>query len=329
MSDFDAKFMQDEELRSLLRQWSVPDTPGSLDQRVAATYQQSMGSPTPVSNSALHPQGDSEVVTMKFCNTCQEQFADRFSFCPVDGSPLSAVPAQVPSTPAAEIEASYPVADTSTVQRATVAPFETPPEKLKPAPASVGTTMIGEYHLTILEDKGLVPRLAGELGEVAHNYELTWPEFKRDPMGFIKRSVQGYGQVIGGFFARRDAVIGILISLLAMGVLVVMLVVLDHTNSVAGSRIGLTVVALVAFASLIAIFATWLSRDNGAAIMGARPSDSRNVLSGIVAAFVIVFGVVGVYMLWSFWHQRAAAAAQANEDDVELTQMISDIPNEQ
>ena len=84
-------------------------------------------------------------------------------------------------------------------------------------------------------------------------------------MGFIKRSVQGYGQVIGGFFARRDAVIGILISLLAMGVLVVMLVVLDHTNSVAGSRIGLTVVALVAFASLIAIFATWLSRDNGAA----------------------------------------------------------------
>ena len=266
---------------------------------------------------------------MKFCNTCQEQFADRFSFCPVDGSPLSAVPVNAPSTPAAEIEASYPVADTSTVQRATVAPFETPPEKSKSAPASVATNMIGEYHLTILEDKGLIPRLAGELGEVAHNYELTWPEFKRDPMGFIKRSVQGYGQVIGGFFARRDAVIGILISLLAMGVLVVMLMVLDHTSSVAGSRIGLTVVALVAFASLIAIFATWLSRDNGAAIMGARPSDSRNVLSGIIAAFVIVFGVAGGYMIWSFWHQRAEAAARANEDDVELTQMISDIPNEQ
>ena len=328
MSDIDAKFMQDEELRSLLRQWSVPDAPGSLDQRVAATYQQSMSSPAPVSNSALHPQGDSEV-TMKFCNTCQEQFADRFSFCPVDGSPLSAVPASTPSTSAAEIEASYPVADTATFQRATAPPLETPAEKSGSAAASAGTNNIGEYHLTILEDKGLVPRLAGELGGVAHNYQLTWPEFKRDPFGFVKRSLQGYGQVVGGFFGRRDAVIGIIISLLAMGVLVAMLAVLDHMQSVAGSRIGLTVVALIAFAALIAIFATWLSRDNGAAIMGARPSDSRNVLSGIVAAFVIVFGVAGGYMLWSFWHQRAEAAARANDDDVELTQMISDIPNEQ
>src|ERR1700738_1119788 len=330
MSDFDAKFMQDEELRSLLRQWSVPDAPGSLDQRVAAAYQQSMISPAPVSNSALHPQGDSEVVAMKFCNTCQEEFADRFSFCPVDGSPLSAVPANTPSTPAAEIEASYPVADTTTFQRAT-APFEAPEARSASASAaaSTSTNNIGEYHLTILEDKGLLPRLAGEVGEVAHNYQLTWPEFKRDPFGFVKRSFQGYGQMLGSFFARRDAVIGLLISFLAMGVLVGMLAILDRTQSVAGSRIGLTVVALIAFAALIAVFATWLSRDNGAAVMGARPSDSRNVLSGIIAAFVIVFGVAGGYMIWSFWHQRAEAAARANEDDVELTQMISDIPNEQ
>jgi hypothetical protein len=215
MSDFDAKFMQDEELRSLLRQWSVPGAPGSLDQRVAATYQQFMSGPTPVSNSALHPQGDSEVVKMKFCDTCQEQFADRFSFCPVDGSPLSAVPASTPITPAAEIEASYPVADSATFRRVTAAPFEAPAETSGSAPASANAN-IGEYHLTILEDKGLASRLAGELGGVAHNYELTWPEFKRDPIGFVKRSFQGYGEVVGGFFARRDAVIGILISLLAM-----------------------------------------------------------------------------------------------------------------
>ena len=84
MSDFDAKFMQDEELRSLLRQWSAPEAPGSLDQRVAAAYQRTMSSSTPLLNSALDPQRDSEVVKMKFCNSCQEQFADRFSFCPVD-----------------------------------------------------------------------------------------------------------------------------------------------------------------------------------------------------------------------------------------------------
>ena len=26
---------------------------------------------------------------MKFCSTCKEEFADKFSFCPVDGTPLN------------------------------------------------------------------------------------------------------------------------------------------------------------------------------------------------------------------------------------------------
>src|SRR5882757_251566 len=114
MSDFDSKFMQDDELRSLLRQWSAPNAPGSLDQRVAAAYQQAMSSSALLTNSALSPQGNSEVVTMKFCDTCQEEFADRFSFCPVDGTPLSAVPAPVAinNVASADIETSYPMSET-------------------------------------------------------------------------------------------------------------------------------------------------------------------------------------------------------------------------
>jgi TonB family protein len=329
MSDFDSKFMQDDELRSLLRQWSAPDAQGSLDQRVAAAYQQAISSPAPLSNSALNPQRGSEVVTMKFCDTCQEQFADRFSFCPVDGTPLSAVPASTVNAPASEIEASYPVSDTATFQRATAAPFEAPAAATSgQAAVSANAGLIGEYHLTILEDAGLASRLASELGGVSQNYRLTWPEFKRDPFGFVKRSFQGYGQMFGRFFARRDAVIGILISLVAMGALVGMLMLLDRTSA-GGSRVGLIVFALGAFAGLIAIFATWLSRDSGAAVMGARPSDSRNVLSGIVAAFVIVFGIAGGYMVWAFFHQKALAKAQADDEQLELTQMITDIPNEQ
>src|SRR5947209_18878427 len=110
MSDFDAKFMQDEELRGLLRQWSAPHAPGSLDNRVAATYQQ-MKSNAATPDSVLNPARDREVVTMKFCNTCQEQFADRFSFCPVDGTPLSTAPAVSASVPASEIESSYPITE--------------------------------------------------------------------------------------------------------------------------------------------------------------------------------------------------------------------------
>src|SRR6266436_5176864 len=275
MSDFDSKFMQDDELRSLLRQWSAPDAPGSLDQRVAAAYQQAMGSSALLSNSALSPQRDSEVVTMKFCDTCQEEFADRFSFCPVDGTPLSVAPAAPVNAPPSELESSYPSAETATFQRAAAVPFEAPiPTPASQAPAvqasaSPNTGLIGEYHLTILEDKGLASRLASELGGVAHNYQLTWPEFKRDPFGFVKRSVQGYGQMVGRFFGRRDAVIGILISVLAMGVMVAGIYLVDRTQTAGPSRKTMIIVAIGAFTALIVIFASWMGNNSGAAVMGA------------------------------------------------------------
>src|SRR5438094_1023077 len=115
MSNSDSKFMQDEELRNLLNKWSAPEAPGSLDQRVAAAYQQATSSMNEHLSSVIDPQRDNEVVKMKFCNTCQEQFADRFSFCPVDGAPLSALPAAEPpviKAAAADIETSYPVSET-------------------------------------------------------------------------------------------------------------------------------------------------------------------------------------------------------------------------
>src|SRR4030095_15661575 len=226
MSNTDSKFMQDEELRGLLNQWSAPEAPPSLDQRVAASYQ-SMNSER--LSSVLGPQRENEVVKMKFCNTCQEQFADRFSFCPVDGTPLNAVPAVIAAptnnVAPADIETSYPMSETAEPEKpvivppAPIPPFVVPPAPVSVAPVSVvppvvtaaaspvmntvaatstpaaaGHDMIGEYHLTILEDRGLVPRLTDEVANVAHNYQLTWPEFKRDPFGFTKRSFQGYGK---------------------------------------------------------------------------------------------------------------------------------------
>jgi TonB family protein len=188
--------------------------------------------------------------------------------------------------------------------------------------------MIGEYHLTMLEDKGLAPRLADALGGVAHNYQLTWPEFKRDPFGFMKRSVQGYGAMVGKFFSSRDVVIAMLLSVVAMVVLVGAIFLLDRSGAGGPSRRSMMIVAILGFCGLLAIFATWLGKDRGAAVMGARPSDSRNVLSGIIASFALLFVVVGGAFLWDR-HQQAKAAELAKEDDLELTQMISDIPNEQ
>jgi TonB family protein len=370
MSNTDSKFMQDEELRGLLNKWSAPDAPGSLDQRVAASYQ-TMSSER--LSSVLDPQRENEVVKMKFCNTCQEEFADRFSFCPVDGTPLSAVPA-VTAAPtnnviAADIETSYPMSETAEPEKPAVippAPIAPPPPIVTAPPSPVLNTvaatstpvlktpvtpvpntpvlntvaatsgaaavgkhdLIGEYHLTILEDRGLVPRLAEELGNVAHNYQLTWPEFKRDPFGFMKRSIQGYGKMAGGFFASRDMVVAMLLGLVAMAVLVTAIFLLDRTGAGGPSRKTMVIVAIVGFSGLLGIFATMLSRNRGAAVMGARPSDSRNVLSGIIASFALLFLVVGGAFFWDR-HQQARAAELAKDDDLELTQMISEIPNEQ
>src|SRR5262245_15847049 len=343
MSNSDSKFMQDEELRSLLNNWSTPDAPDSLDQRVATSYQAISSERL---SSVLEPQRDNEVVKMKFCNTCQEQFADRFSFCPVDGTPLSSVPAVTapPAKPAAaDIETSYPMSETAEPEKPVVVP--TVPVRVSPpvspavsrvakavpaaaAAASASHEMIGEYHLTILEDRGLVPRLADEVANVAHNYQLTWPEFKRDPFGFTKRSIQGYGSMVGRFFSSRDVVLAMGISIVALGAVIFGVVLLDRAQSAGASRIGLAVFALTAFCGLIAIFATQLSRERGAAVMGARPSDSRNVLSGIVTALVLVFGAVGLYVAYDRWHHGTRAIA-ANSDDEFIVQNMIDIPIEQ
>ena len=378
-SNSDSRFMRDEELRVLLNKWNAPEAPGSLDERITASYRQSMSSVG--SLSSLDPQRDSEVVKMKFCSTCQEQFADRFSFCPVDGTPLSAVAAAPVAPPKAnapvDVESSYPMSETVSqmapkamappppVQSAPVAPpppiqsaqvepveiaapvvaqkADDPERAVWPphvvpkitvpirarAAGAVHHDMIGDYHLTMLEDKGLLPRLGEAFAEVAHNYQLTWPEFKRDPFGCTKRSVQGYGKMVGGFLGARNTGLALLIAVAAIGAIVGLLFIIDKSRSGLTSRISLIAVGFGAFLALIALFATWLGRDSGAAVMGARPADSTNVVSGIAVAFVLVTTVVGGLVLWSLMHSRALAKAQAEEEQLELTEMMTDIPNEQ
>src|SRR5712691_7104924 len=325
MSNFDARFMKDEELHDLLEHWSVPDAPPSLDNRVAAAYNNLMGDAVG-SNSPLYPQRDSEVVKMKFCDTCQEQFADRFSFCPVDGTPLSAVPATPVSTSARDLETSYPVAE-STVSKPIVGE---PAYAAIPATAAASSAAVfGEFHLTILEDRGLLYRLASELGGVAHNYQLTLPEFKRDPFGFVKRSVQGYGQMVGGFFGTRNVMIALSLAVVAIAAMVGAIFLLDRSQSKGSSRGTVIAIGLVGFCGLLALFATWLGRDRGSSVMGAAPTDSRNALAGIVVAFALFFGAAGAYVVWTaLWHS-GTALAKSDDDNLELTQMITDIPNEQ
>ncbi|HWS86167.1 MAG TPA: energy transducer TonB [Pyrinomonadaceae bacterium] len=62
----------------------------------------------------------------------------------------------------------------------------------------------GEYRLTFVEDEGLTRRLVRELKAVGREAGLTLPEFKRDPFGFVGRSVEAYGRAGWAFFSQRN-----------------------------------------------------------------------------------------------------------------------------
>lgn len=188
MSENEAQLTEDADLKALLESWRTPDPSALLDRRVTAAYRSVVSDAVAQSNPALHPHSGSEVVMMKFCATCQEEFADKFSFCPVDGTPLGAVPAAPVETSQAAARgaaASAPVNDDHY--------------------ASAIPTYSHEYHLTIIDDDGLFSRLASELGRVKQESALTWPEFKRDPVGFSKRSASAYSHAVAVVLAAYGA----------------------------------------------------------------------------------------------------------------------------
>ena len=81
----------------------------------------------------------------------------------------------------------------------------------------------GEYRLTFVEDDGLTRRLARELRAVGREAGLTFPEFKRDPFGFTRRTVEAYGRAGWSFFSQRNVALAtmsafVFVTLLLSGV---------------------------------------------------------------------------------------------------------------
>jgi TonB family protein len=169
---------------------------------------------------------------MKQCSTCQEEFADKFSFCPVDGTPLNGFVAKTANTantiepPAADPEETIPSSPAVSENFAasdSIAASESVAENSASAAASGN-----EYHLTIIEDAGLSARLMKEVREAAHQSQLTWPEFKRDPVGFSKRSVNTYSSMGWRFLSTPNVAIGISTALLLVLSLCVAIVAYDR-----------------------------------------------------------------------------------------------------
>lgn len=307
-------FVSEEELKGLLERWIAPKPLKTLDQRVVNSYYREMGSADAAADAIGFPQSQNEVVKMKFCPNCKEEFADKFSFCPVDGTSLTAVvPQPEPKVADAPIFKEPPVS--------------APVMAAAGAGATGALASRGEFHLTMIDDAGLVGRLAKEITDVAHEYQLTWPEFKRDPFGFTKRSLVGYGQMASKFFANRNVVLGLIVAVLAMVGLVGIMGLLDRAQPGGMSKAGFITFSVLAALILATIFIIWLRKSQSGAVLGAPEGESNNAVLGMVAAFSVFLLLVGGGVLLNVWQKRQEQKQLVAERDV--VENFIDIPNEQ
>jgi TonB family protein len=206
------------------------------------------------------------------------------------------------------------------------------PDDGEPVYAAAGNSsalvLRDEYHLTMLDDAGLTSRLSHELKDVSREYQLTWPEFKRDPFGFTKRTFVGYGQMLFKFLRKPNVLLAMGAAFLGMVALVGAVMLLDRSQSGGSSRAGLIVFAVIAGGLLVALFSTWLGRERGAAVMGAEPSDSRSVVAAMVSSFAFLFVILGVIVWLEYRNRQNQLLAQNPEDQLQVEQML-DIPDEQ
>jgi TonB family protein len=319
------KFVSDDELKSLLERWVAPGPSRVLDKRIETSFAREFSGADGLSQSVLLPHRREEVVSMKFCSVCEEEFADKFSFCPVDGTPLALISPKV-EDPSLTVSKDNPAKIEVPFSRSDV------PADSEPVYAAAGNSsalvLRDEYHLTMLDDAGLSSRLGHVLKDVAHEYELTWPEFKRDPFGFTKRTFVGYGQMLITFLRKPNVLLAMGAAFLGMLALVGAVMLMDRTESGAASKTGLVIFAVIAGGLLVALFSTWLGRERGAAVMGAEPSDSRSVVAAMISSFVFLFAILGVIVWADYKSNQQQLLAQNNEEELQVEQML-DIPDEQ
>ncbi|HEX8069714.1 MAG TPA: energy transducer TonB [Pyrinomonadaceae bacterium] len=285
---------------------------------------------------------------MKRCPTCQEEFADKFGFCPVDGTPLSngynATAAESVTAggahPAHEESGVYQTAasETTAAGEDTWAAREAQAgadgaatgETVGAAAAAAAAGAAGggfagagrereEYHLTMLEDQGLVRRLTTEVREIGHEAELSWPEFKRNPGGFIKRGASAYGRAGVRFVAQPNVARGIIAAFAGVILLALAVAGFDSLQSRHAVSIRTIVVTMTALALCGA----------AAALLDRVRAKHTTAVVGIVVALVLMLTAGIGFVAYDNWHGRQLAAADKVREDLEYQGLLTEIPEEQ
>jgi TonB family protein len=271
-----------------------------------------------------------------------EDFADKFSFCPVDGTPLKGSAADQIDHDQPEL--SYMESE-DTVQSQPTTDDDYSRDEVEEddavnwaVPESVGAVAVAdnEYHLTIMDDSGLVSRLTAELRGVASESQLTWPEFKRDPFGFTKRSITGYGRMAGGFFSRPNVAIALITALLALTALSVGIAWAERSSSPGVSKFGVGLFGALALGLLVALFIGWFTRGRSASLKSnttrsgeyASETDMPTVVTAMVAALVFALFLAGAFVWLDRRSQQQKTLADKQREDLEYMGAV-DIPEQQ
>lgn len=283
---------EDSEFHALLARWRVPEPSAQLDERVIAAYRQQI---------SLTPH-ESEVIKMKRCSTCQEEFADKFSFCPVDGTPLSEQVA----------EANVIVSEGFDENR-TAAALNLPYEN--------------EFHLTIIEERTLITRLSEQLRSLAHDARLSWPEFKADPLGFTSRMFKAGADLLWRFVTRPNIAIALITSIFVMLVIASGILLLERTHSSITSRLVMVALGLL-FLVLAAVLGSSLP-NRYRSLSTEETAETKNMALAGVTAFAFILFLVGGFYGYDRYrrYRQEQLAAQAAQDQVSV-EMV-DIPEEE
>lgn len=187
---------------------------------------------------------------MKKCPTCQEEFSDKFRFCPVDSTPLtngydaSAVDVVTQHAAARESAPAVVGADGASEVSAAMIPASagyasgngasgdgaggngsSPDTVISDSDTFISDGPGGvaaphrereEFHLTFVSEEGLTRRLLREVKEVGQESQLTWPEFKRDPAGFVRRGASAYGNATWSKARQPNVAAGLMAALAIM-----------------------------------------------------------------------------------------------------------------
>ena len=206
--------LREHELAGLLRAWIAPNVTESLDMRLAHSFHSCF----PMNSNLERPHtGPAELeVFMKTCTACEERFEDKFSFCPVDGTPLNSLAAAL---------AGYLTKNQSISTKQ-----EIPLPRLAPQERSYN------YQPTILSSSGLLERLVIELRFLEDRLRRAWHELKSDPLTFAKSAVVDLNCVLRERSGAQDFLAGVSTALFLILSIVLLVLSQGHTTEIAANK---------------------------------------------------------------------------------------------